>query len=179
MYVTDVKSGKHIQELEIPSSERNEHGVVEMWGMAALTCGDVYSDYNFDGYKDVELRVDVNAKGETKDLYWLYHSEQEKFVFHPALSDVTSVRENPHTKQLNSEARSGGFITRLTYHWTDPYTLELIEQDEISPMEVPPKECRNLSWNKRVVKELNSQGELQEDLLAAFPEEFATCVIDN
>ena len=75
-------------------------------------------DIDFDGHLDLKL-FDCGGNGASYADYFLYRPETGRFVWEPALSDLSEIGVDPKTKTLYAHRSEGvGNTTDETYEWS-------------------------------------------------------------
>jgi len=102
--IFDEATSKRIQ--TINTAKRIEHGWDYMEGYGAGVVQLI--DMNFDGYLDLRLLVDSGFKVPHVYDTYLYDPSRKRFQYHKALSKMQIFKINRRSKELVSNARSGG-----------------------------------------------------------------------
>lgn len=86
-------------------------------------------DVNFDGYKDIRLMELLPAGANVPYLYWLYHPEQQHFIFSKAFSQLAHINLDSDKKQIISQYRINAVEHGTDYYSVDNYDLTLVRQE--------------------------------------------------
>ncbi|MCV6639195.1 hypothetical protein [Candidatus Albibeggiatoa sp. nov. NOAA] len=86
-------------------------------------------DVNFDGYKDIRLMELLPAGANVPYLCWLYHPEQQKFVFNKPFSQLAHLSLDNENQQIISQYRINAVEHGTDFYSVDKYELILMRQE--------------------------------------------------
>ncbi len=117
------------------------------------------SDYNFDGYLDLALRVSFDSEMENSSYcVWLFDPKTEQFVLSPQLSHMVNPQPDPDTKLVlarKNEDCMGHCYEQDIYSWSEGQLKLMRQEVETEDMNIPPtSQCR---WILSVSVEKNGQ----------------------
>lgn len=121
-----VVRGKNLEDvfakiLAIEVKNSQDQALIQVIGGIETTTpnGEIYlEDLNFDGFKDLRVQVMISAGANAPYLYWLYDTNQGKFIRHKELEQVISPEIDLQKKQLISHERiSAAEYLSTIYAW--------------------------------------------------------------
>ncbi|MEM9472600.1 MAG: hypothetical protein AAGA00_11590 [Pseudomonadota bacterium] len=92
----------------------------------------IVRDMNFDGLPDFGLRDFARTGANEPWQFWLWEDARNRFVFHPALSQLPNPEVSPAAKVVRSHVveDDDNKVTTITYRWHQGKLMRLTSERE-------------------------------------------------